>query len=276
MSDMAIDLGKDHRAFNTLEELIDQAKELAKMESNPILSKDQLELAQTIYNGTKVVVDGSEYEFKVPNVTAVGPNFRLMDKAPGKHFRDILKGPDEKQKRELAKGIAAVEINNILRGLPFDDDRHGGNCKIEGFQVSHYDFGGMMLEKPSDEELRVFSRLVLNAIEGSIQGKDFSDAYFNEMKALRDSEGQVPPMVKRAQKAFLSLGDYRSCFKDDDVFDVLVSAAAHSPHPILQEVATQRAMSAMMSGVSDPSQAALFQKFLTKIVNPPIKIVREI
>ena len=274
MSAMAIDLGKDHKAFNTLEELIDQAKELAKMESNPILSKDQIELAQTIYNGTKVIVGNSEYEFNVPNVTAVGSNFRLMDKAAGEHFDDIRKGNDSERKREIAKAIAVVEINNILRGLPFDDDRHGGNCKIEANTISHYDFGGMMLAKPSDEELRVFSSIVLNAIDSAVSGADFSDAYFKEMKDIREQQGSVPAMIKHAQKALLMLGDCRACFKDDDMFDVLVSAAAHSPHPILQQAAVSKAMTAMMNGMKDPQQAALMQKFMTKLSNPPIKIIR--
>lgn len=267
MSAMAIDLGRNHKAFNTLEELIEQAKELAKVESNPIISKTQIEMAQSIYNGAKVTVDGVSYSFEVPNVTAVGSEFRLMERAHGKHFMDL---PEEGNalgdKRRIAKAIATLELNNIIRGLPFDDDRHGGNCKISENLISHYDFGGMMLAPPTEQELRKFAEVILNTIANTNSESDFADNYFKEIKRIKEEEGSVPPMIKSVQKAILSLGDYRRYFKDNDLMDVLCSAAVNA-HPILRDAAMAKAFSG--TGITPT-----MQEFVSKIFSPPIKVER--
>ncbi len=264
MSAMALDLGQEHRAFNTLDELIDQAKELAKVESNPVLSKVQLEIAQGIYNGATVQVDGRTFNLYVPEVYDVGPKFRVMERVNGDHFNEL---PDGQDKKVIAKAIAAFEISNILSGLPFDDDRHGGNVKIEGDKISHYDFGGMMLEAPSDAELAKFAEVILGAMTNLESESHFIDNYFREIKRLKEEDGSVPPMVKRVQKALLSLGDYRIKMTDDDLADVLMSAVS-SAHPVLKGAA--------LAKLTDSSfRDKIPTSYIAKLFMPAIIIKRE-
>jgi len=188
-----------------------------------------------------------------------------MDKAEGKHFLDI---PDNKKnldyKRAVAKAIAAFELSLIVRGLPFDDDRHGGNCKIDGNTISHFDFGGMMLKLPSDDELKQFGEVMVNVLSRTNREGDFADEYFQEIKKLKESQGSVPALVKRVQKALLSLGDYRRYFRDDDLLDV-IATAVQAAHPTLRNVALSKVMSSGGPG-------ALPKGFMAKLINPPIKL----
>ena len=264
MSAMAVDLGHNHQAFHTLDELIDQAKELSKVESNPILSKEQIDIARNIYNGSSVTVDGYTFNFHVPSVDSVGQSFRLMEKVEGSHFSDL---PQSDETKAIAKAIATFEISNIVKGLPFDDDRHGGNVKIEGNTIHHYDFGGMMLTPPTDEELGKFANVMLDTLFATQAQSEFVDNFFQQIKTLQEREGSVPTMIKRVQKALLSLDDYRKHFpKEEDVADVLISAIRDS-HPILQANAMQR-----MSSVE--GQQKLSGGLIAKLFMPPILIKR--
>lgn len=266
MSEMAKSLGEGHPAFKTLLELIEQATELAKIESNPLLSKGQIEQARSIYNGSAVQVDGFHFEFSVPAVGEVGQRYRLMDQADGAHFLDLPDKPDTiERKRAIAKGIAAFELSLILRGLPFDDDRHGGNCKIKGNVISHFDFGGMMLEPPSDDELKQFGEVVANVLSRTSREGDFADEYFHEIKKLKEVNGSVPSLVKRVQKALLSLGDYRRYFQGDDLVDVLATAA-QSAHPTLRYVVLSKLMAAT-------GPQGLPPDLIAKLITPPIRLI---
>jgi hypothetical protein len=264
MSAMAADLGTQHKAFNTLEDLIDQAQALAKVESNPIISKEQINIARTIYNGSSVTVGNKTYQFHVPAVESVGSTFRLMEKVEGEHFID-LKESDEK--RNIAKAIAAFELSNIIKGLPFDDDRHGGNCKIVGDNINHYDFGGMRLEEPTEKELSKFAEVMLNVLSRVKAEGDLAQEYFVEIKRIREEDGHVPDMIKSVQKALLSLGEYKQHFKEGDLEDVLASVVGQGAHPIIMSAAMARLM--QMNG-----PASLPPGFIMKVMNPPIKIDR--
>jgi len=270
MGNMIERFDRSSDSFQVMRELIVDARDLAEVETRTQLAKIQRERAQDVYNGTTVTVDGAVVSFGVPSVIGVGEQHVLSIRAPGEHFIDL---PASDEKRRLAKAIMAVELNNILSGRPFDNDRHGGNCRVEGGAVHHFDFGGMMLEDPSDSDLKELGEAVVAAGIGAKSVDDFVNRYFGVLRDRQAAGEQVSPILKRAQKALLSISEYSDGMTKDDMIDVLVSAAAHELHPAVREAVEGAVMGALISGGASPSAVDL-PRILGALEDPPIKISR--
>lgn len=257
-------------SFRVMRELIGDARELADVETQPRFAEIQRERAGQVYNGTTVSVDGERVRFAVPAVTGVGDKYVLSVRAPGDHFIDL---PAGEGKLRLAKAIMTVELNNILSGRPFDNDRHGGNCRIEGNTVHHFDFGGMMLEDPAESDLRELGEAVVAAGLGAKSVDDFVSRYFEVLRDRQANGEEVSPILKRAQKALLSIAEYSTGMSKEDLIDVLVSAAAHDLHPAVRGAVEDAVMGALMSQGANSSGIDL-PRILGALEDPPIQISR--
>lgn len=257
----------DHSSdsFRVMRELISDARVLAADETNTALAQLQRDQARGVYNGVVVTVGGTAVQFHVPKVLQVGKEFVLSERAPGEHFIDL---PKSEHRKVLAKAIMALELNNILSGRPFDNDRHGGNCRVENGTVFHFDFGGMMLAAPSDYDLRQLGQAVVAAGLAAQSVEDFINRYFEVLRQREAKGEEISPLLKRAQKALLSIAEYSADMTKDDMLEVLVSAAAHDLHPAVRSAVESAVMEAL------EREPGLMLQMAGLLQSPPIRIKR--
>jgi hypothetical protein len=266
MENMVAGFDKQSDSFRVMRELISDARKLAEDETNTGLAMVQRDTARAIYSGTTVTVDGDTVQFEVPKVTGVGKGYVLSDRAPGEHFIDL---PDSPERRRLAKAIMAVELNNILSGRQFDNDRHGGNCRVKDGIVYHFDFGGMLLAPPTDDDLRQLGEVVVAAGLGAKSVDDFVNRCFSALREREERNEEVSPILKRAQKALISIAEYSAGMTREDMLEVLVSAAAHDLHPAVKEAVEGAVIEALMSTPD------LMTELAGLMQSPPITIRRK-
>lgn len=268
LSKMVGELGPDDATFQTLRELIDEAIVTARVETNIRKGIDQNEAAEKIYNAARVSFAGQTFEFKVPHVSAYDDKYMLLDEAPGVHFLDLPEGTAEQfsYKRNVAKAIASFELHRIFSGRYFDKDRHGGNCRVSGNIIFHFDFGALEMSEPTDSELKQLANILFDSLTQAGSEREFTSNYFENLKKLRAEEGSVPHYLSGIQKALLSLGEYRRYLSEQDFKEVIASAAG-GLHPTIKQTLQQRAMQAMFGG-----KTKIPADFLGMFLSPPISI----
>ncbi|OGW75059.1 MAG: hypothetical protein A3J72_05955 [Nitrospirae bacterium RIFCSPHIGHO2_02_FULL_40_19] len=225
MRKMTDDLKPTNPARPTLQELMDQGKRKLSVETNCKVSPIQYEKACEIYNGTTVSIGDETFTFHSAKVTAPGENFFMMDKINGLHFLELpeKKEDDLQKKRKLAMAILTLELNNILRG-EFDNDRHGGNIKVEDHKIGHFDFKAMSLTNWQQEGYDQFAEILFNIVLKAKSVTEFVGLLLAEQKAIRAKGLTIDPFVIEAQKGLLSLGEYTRCLEPQDLQRVLLSA----------------------------------------------------
>jgi len=232
LSDMLLQSTADQEKKYILRELISDANEQVEIETNITHARMQRELAREQYTEMSVEVDGETFSFEVPDIINAGDQFFVSKLAQGEHFIDL---PDSERKTKIAKAILALEIQAILSGKPFDNDRHGGNCRISGQTISHFDFGGMLLDQPGPEELRQLGQALTQAALSSKDMKEFVESYFAEVRKISDTQAGAPVLLRRVQKALVSLAEYSDGLNAQDFKSILVSAMQFGIDPSLQE-----------------------------------------
>ena len=61
--------------------------------------------------------------------------------------------------------MTSMQLTLRLAGLPVDRDRHGGNIKIDGDTINHFDFGMTDLELPTESQKTSFRQSVGSGFE---------------------------------------------------------------------------------------------------------------
>ncbi|MCB0330306.1 MAG: hypothetical protein KDD70_11590, partial [Bdellovibrionales bacterium] len=272
MSALAAEFGEEDPVFFTLRDIIEESRRTVQWETNTRLGVDQNIAAQGAYNGKSIHVDGEKFNFYVPGVSAFGDGFLLLDEVEGEHFIELPEGTAEEfgRKRKLAKAIATFELSRILAGRIFDKDRHGGNCRINGNTIGHFDFGALELEEPEHDDLKTLGAVLFTAVTSASNESDFRKGFFDELKRIRATTGSVPSLLSGVQKALLSLGEYRRYLSDEDFKQVLVSAAASGIHPVIKNVVTQKAMGSLFKGFGKGKGSPM--ELLGMFQTPPITI----
>ena len=256
-------LDQESSSFQVMRDIISDSKELIENETNTSLAPHQRDTARGLYNTSRVFIDGEEIRFYVPPIVKTGEHYVVSEKAPGPHFIDL---PPGEERKKFAKAILALELNAILSGLPFDNDRHGGNCRIQDNIVYHFDFGGMMLSSPSEKELNELSKVILSSASGSVSIEEFVQRYFSTLRSMNEKGEILSPLLKRAQKALLSLAEYSQDMTEDDLKDITY-AALDSAHPVVKSAAKDAFRNLPLKG-----KLALLNPFNRR--NPNIRIER--
>lgn len=265
LEEMITNFDPDSQSFQVMRDIIRDSKDLIEIETNTSLAQHQRDTARSLYNNARVFINEEEVNFHVPSVVATGKQFIISEKAPGPHFIDL---PSGSEREKFAKAILALELNTILSGLPFDNDRHGGNCRIEGNTVYHFDFGGMMLESPSERDLQELTDLVLLAGSGASSIDEFVERYFSRLREKTSEGEEIAPLLKRAQKALLSLAEYSHDLTPSDLKEIIYGAI-QTAHPIVKKTARKALLDLPFT-----EKLALLNPFKEK-VGSKIRIVRE-
>ncbi len=236
-----LNLQDAHQMVQTVRELIDQANERLALEVNCEISSRQYANAKEIYKGTSVTVDKKEYHFDSADIIASGHNFFLMSKIFGDHYIELPETSAEEKlkKKNYAKAILTLELNNKLNGK-FDPDRHGGNIKIEGQNIGHFDFKSMALQDWSYEGYRQFIKILTGVINKVKTPKQFFSDLVEQERLERErltSEGKsIDPFVTEVSKGLLTDGEYAQILDKHDLMCVIVSALLGGIHPDMQKV----------------------------------------
>lgn len=215
---MSENLYGEESTGSTLVGLIEDASARAEIESHAFEASVRYEKAKEMYETASVDIDGETFDFTAPNVFAVGEAFFLMAEMPGEHFADLPEGTDAEKarKRKISMAILGVELRNILRGT-FDSDRHGGNEKIKGNRIGHFDFTGMSQVEWAQEGYDQLADMLVTTILESSEPRDFFDTFVKVEARMRAAGTAIDPYVREAQKAMLSLGEYVDILESQDL-----------------------------------------------------------
>jgi hypothetical protein len=126
----------------------------------------------------KVVVDGQEFIHQVTKLHQVGVNYKRVSIALGPHFNDL---EQSKYKQSLAKAVIATQLSLRLAGFATDLDRHGGNIKIEGNTIHHFDLGAMNLAPISDEDKHFTGKIIGETVLGLAQGEKIEPSWISSL-----------------------------------------------------------------------------------------------
>ncbi len=122
--------GEDSTYLSSLEGLVNQSKQMAKVETDNANVAFQEQVAIENNAETTVKVNGQAFEIDVARNIITGDGFRLMELAQGQTFNEIDKSNDPEFYKNFGLGYHTLELTNILSGNYFDEDRHGGQLKL--------------------------------------------------------------------------------------------------------------------------------------------------
>jgi len=209
MLQMTEKLGKDHPLYQTLKDLIEQARDMSDIETNSVISALQTQMAEKLYDGVQVQNEDQTYTFHVAKVLERDEKYRLMERAPGVHFSDLPESTKEEiaRKKSIAEAYLTLELSTILRGREFDHDRHGAQMRIEGNHIYLFDFGAMALDSPTEKEIEQAAAVIYRIFMDKKAGK-ISDKLFEEVRRITKEEGKTPKYLLHIQRSLLSLNDF--------------------------------------------------------------------
>jgi hypothetical protein len=217
---------EDPKLLDSLSELIQQTKAMTKTETDWNTALKQAGIAKKMYQSRIVEVEGEKFNFNPVTVNEAGPGYRLMSLASGPHYNDLpSKTPlDKSAKRKLGLAYHTLELSLILRGEYFDQDRHGGQMRVQDKNVQLYDFGAIELKEPSKEDLRDLGRLLfkLKNILTSNQA-DTAANYILDQITEKKSSGKNTDYLVALHKSWLALGDFREHMTATD-YEQMLSA----------------------------------------------------
>lgn len=222
----------DDQTLEIVRQMVDQAQNLASLETDSTISAQQTKIARSIYESSGIEVNGEKFNLHVPKILVFGKTFRLMEKAPGEHFNDLPENTPEQRARKtsIAKAYLAYELHLILGGGHFDHDRHGAQMRIDGNDIYLFDFGAMALELPTTKERQQLGHLLFAAFDKIQRGEDFSLALFEEIKK-KERNGEDVAFLLKIQKALVTLGDFQRHIDSTALPGIFKAAFQAGVHP---------------------------------------------
>ena len=231
--------GQDPAYLSFLEELVMQSKEMAAVETNNANQELQEEVAKINNANLTMTVNGQNFEIDIARNIQIGEGFRLMELAQGMTYNEIDKSSDPQSFKNFALGYHTHElINNILSVNFFDEDRHGGQLKIENNQATLFDFGATKVDKkPSDQELNFVGELLAEAyptisssddLTGVDISKQLSEKFIAAIESYKNSENENTGYLTSIHKAWLALADFRRDFTNQDYEQMFIAVLKSS------------------------------------------------
>lgn len=197
--------------FAPLIPILQEAKESAAIETNMDLAAEANTKAEQSYNnllvrvGTKILIND------VTELYQTGQNYKRVRIAEGVHFNDL----STNDKKPIAKAIIATQLYLRLHGFNTDLDRHGGNIKIQGSVITHFDFGAMNTTTISDDDKYITGIILAQSVIATYHGQDFSNAFLENLQKAEVST-ETRKYLSGLNKDFLALGDYLHCLNSEE------------------------------------------------------------
>jgi hypothetical protein len=255
------------KASRITAQLVAEALRSGLLEINSTDAQLRHAAAKEQYEREVVIVDGEKFAFTAASVIEAGEGYKEMNEIPGRHVADVVSDEtvDEKRRERLAMAIFTREVNFILRGLPFCNDRHGGNDKEQDSTVGHFDLGSFELGSPKEEDMQHLAGLILRLGTSFATGGSASElagTIDEHTQTLQRERGKASPFLMRVQKAFLSLGDCMAVLSKESCLECLAAAASYNMHPyltnaLLQEVMTHPELASALSGLNTSGRVSI-------------------
>lgn len=228
MKTAAEELSLKDPTLKPIKSMVDEARDSAVQETDMGLSAKQTTMAKEAYDNIQVNVDGKLFTHKIAGHISHGNNHKRVKVAHGEHFNDLEDGDN---KKAIAKAMIATQLTLILRGVNTDNDRHGGNIKIEDNVISHFDFGAMNITELTKEDRKLTGQVLALAILDSISGKDFTKSLLNHIDEKANNN-----YLKTLKKNFLALGDYTNLIEQKELAVIFAqSLTSELIHPEIQQ-----------------------------------------
>ncbi|MBN8543720.1 MAG: M48 family metalloprotease [Alphaproteobacteria bacterium] len=219
---------KDPR-FEPVLDMVRQAQRSSSVETDMDIAAKQAHLAANLYDGMKITVGEEAFTFQAAPYIGHGADHKDFLVMPGKHFNDIwtsAKKSNEPKEIERAKAMAkallTVEILSLLRGGPFDHDRHGGQQRISGNHIGQFDFGGMSLAEMTEHEKKLLGKVFGKVIGGFTPGKSIATLIYESAKSVATSK-EDRDFLAAIQRGILALGNFQEPLDQMDMLSVLAA-----------------------------------------------------
>lgn len=208
--------------------MVEEARRSAVAETDMALAEVANELAVKAYHKQSIQVGYYKFEHQVAEFKGRGDNFKRISIAQGTHFNDLAKSA---YKEAVAKAVLVTQLSARLSAINTDLDRHGGNIKVAGNIITHFDFGAMNLEPITQEDKIITGKVLAQAIYAVFRGEDFMQSLLNSMQQAQVS-AETRVYLNGLNKDFLALGDYINTLESADLSSILaycLTAASVDP-----------------------------------------------
>lgn len=211
-------LAERHEHYKPLPSMVDHAKDMIQTAARGNVAAKQVLYAQTLYDPVSMKVNGKEFRFKVAPLVSYGEEYIETGLAEGLHLNDLENG---EEKRDLSIGIETLEQYHTARGKAIDEDRHGGQQKIQGRLIHIFDVGAIpySLEDEAIVHPKPFEKRALGHLFGMILNASAKGE--SPVKAMVDSVttknwGDAKPYLVAIQKGMLARMDVASSFGETE------------------------------------------------------------
>ncbi|MFI4963337.1 MAG: hypothetical protein ACHP6H_05720, partial [Legionellales bacterium] len=213
----AKDIVKKQHELGPITQMIEEAQRSAIEETDMSLAKQANLTAERAYKHIKVRVGPYYFTHQVTQLNKIGANFKRADIAPGVHFNDLNPSP---YKEAIAKAMIVTQLSLRLAGVNTDLDRHGGNIKIQGTTIAHFDFGAMNLAPLTEEDKTVTGWVIAETLNAVVNGEPFAKALLTQIQRAKASEA-TRSYLNGLNKDFLALGDYVDAIKPNELASII-------------------------------------------------------
>ncbi len=133
-------LAQKHALYAPLPAMVDHARQLIQVSTRGDIAAAQVRYAQQSYDGLTINVGGAPYGFVTAPVIAHGGEYLETARVHGPHLNDMPTGAVHTRNNAIA--IETAEIYRMLQGRAIDQDRHGGQQKVNDV-IGVFDVGGL-------------------------------------------------------------------------------------------------------------------------------------
>lgn len=241
---------RDAELARMLSPLVEQASHMLHIELDMALAEKQIKTAEQLYStqtdgGERKPVSVQVGDREVRSFAAPfagrgvsGSTYKDAKIVEGVHFLDLAKeavqsrkqaGKDaektqaERDLEDVSASLLMLEASFLLRGLPIDHDRHGGQQCIQKikengktrFEVGQFDFGALEMEMCNGRQKQMIGYALAGLMfDLEVKEKDFGKALQNAMRDIpRTAEEEA--FMAQTQRGVLAWGNFVSGLGDD-------------------------------------------------------------
>lgn len=247
-------LARIDKMWKPLTGILANAREMSAVESDFEIAAKQIKVAETLYNGLSVCVDGHTFKISTASLLNHGKEFKETVLAPGQHFIDLPAATEDQRKyrRSAAKAVLAAEIHIWMRGGAFDYDRHGAQCRIAGEAITMFDHGSIPYDIkkkriiiPSKKSKIALGRIISGAYREALDsGAPVTDVLITRLTRVETQDNDLRNYLECFKRGMLALGDYIQ-----DIGDTPEEKNSFIKEAILQSVKTGLADESIMAGL---------------------------
>lgn len=221
-----------HPELSPITSMVDEAQRSAKEETDMRLAEEANRQAESSYDFIRVLVDEYDFTHVVTRLLKTGKHFKRATVAEGEHFNELRNSP---YKKAIAKAMIATQMTLRLAGSNTDLDRHGGNIKVQGSQINHFDFGAMNVTALTEEDKIITGRILAETILALAQGEDFATSFLASIQNAQVSDASRI-YLNGLNKDFLALNDYIDVLDKDELSQVLAKCLiADTLDPLIRD-----------------------------------------